>query len=202
MQKKNQLLRWKLCESYFSIINSSMKEKVNFDDLCKMSEVNPKDAQKIVPKKNEGYNIFFLNILLSKLDKEILAEFKVDIAEDTISGNYEKILEGIILRLESYLPYRNAFKTLSQSTSIQAKNFLKLFEANYSFMISLLDLVEGNQNQNIKILKSIALNIVFAKSMEAFLKAKDNSLDSTIRKLDKYLRDFEDIGNMVGLIRK
>ena len=64
----------------------------------------------------------------------------------------------------------------------------------------MLDIVEGGQNQIQKTLKSIALNIVFLKAVNIFLTEKGNSLDSTIRFLDKDLIDFEVLGPMLGII--
>ncbi|MDC1356441.1 hypothetical protein N8310_02510 [Pseudomonadota bacterium] len=201
MKTDKQALKWKLCKAYFAIIDSSLKESVTFDELIFVSKVKPNDANKIISENNKNYNIFFLKILLSKLDAQTLSEFKIDIAEDTISNTYEKILEGLTLRLESFLPYRKSFKTLSQNQNTKVLNFLKLLENNCSFMSDLLDIVESSQNQSIKMLKSIALNIVFLRAMNIFLKENDHNLDSTIRNLDKFLRDFEDVGYFIGVIK-
>ena len=201
MKTNKQPLKWKLCKAYFAIIDSSLKEEVTFDELIFVSKVKPKDAEKIISKNNKNYNIFFLKILLSKLDAQTLSEFKIDIAEDKISNTYEKTLEGLTLRLESFIPYRKSFKILSQSQNIKVLNFFKLLENNCSFMSDLIDVVEGRQNQSIKMLKSVALNIVFVRAMNVFLTENDDNLDSTIRNLDKYLRDFEDVGHFIGVIK-
>ena len=201
MEKNTQLLKWKLCKAYFVLIDSSLKYVVTFDELIAVSKVLPEDAKKIISKNNKDYNFFFLKILLSKLDEQTLSQFKIDIAEDTISNTYEKILEGLTLRLESFLPYRESFKILSQNSNFKVFNFLKLFESNCSFMFHLLDIVEGSQNQSIKTLKSFALNIAFVRSINIFLAENDHNLDSTVRNLDKYLRDFEDIGHLLGVIK-
>ena len=201
MKKNTQSLKWKLCKAYFSIIDSSLNPEVTFEELIVCSEVLSQDAEKIISKNNQDYNFFFLKILLSKIDTETLSEFKIDIAEDTISNNYEKILEGLTLRLESFLPYRNSFKILSQSRNVKLLNFLKLFEKNCSFMFHLLDIVEGSENQSIRTLKSVALNIVFVRAINVFLTENGHNLDSTIRNLDKCLRDFEDVGQMLGVIK-
>jgi hypothetical protein len=201
MKKNTELLKWKLCKAYFAIIDNSLKDEVTFEELIIISKVFPKDAEDIISKNNKDYNFFFLKILLSKLDAQTLSEFKIDIAEDTISNTYEKVLEGLTLRLESFLPYRKSFKILSHNSNIKVLNFLKLIENNCSFMFNLLDIVEENQNQGIKILKSLALNIVFVRAINVFLTENGNNLDSTVRNLDKYLRDFEDVGYMLGVIR-
>ena len=201
MKTNKQTLKWKLCKAYFAIIDSSLKEEVTFEELIFVSKTKPKEAEKIISKNNYNYNIFFLKILLSKLDSQILSQFKVDISEDTISNTYEKILEALTLRLESFLPYRKSFKILSQSQNIKVLNFIKLLENNCSFISDMLDIIEGSQNQNMKMLKSLALNIVFARAMHVFLKENDHNLDSTIRNLDKFLRDFEDVGLFIGVIK-
>ena len=63
-------------------------------------------------------------------------------------------------------------------------------------------MIEEDQNCVIKTLKSLALNIVFTKSLEIFLKTSNKDLDSVIRHLDKYLSDMEDIGLLMGVIKK
>ena len=69
-------------------------------------------------------------------------------------------------------------------------------------MFNLLDLVENNQNCSVKTIKSAVLNILFIKALEIFLKDENNNIDSTVRHLDKYLKDIEDIGVFSGIIKK
>ena len=201
MKKNIEMIKWKLCKGYFSIIGSNLKDEITFDELIFVSKVSGKDAEKIISKNSKGYNFIFLRILISKLDTQTLNEFKIDIKEDTVSNTYEKILEGLTLRFESFLPYRQSFKILSQSSNVKAQNFLRLLEKNCSFVSNLLDIVEGGQSQIPKTLKSLALNIVFLKALNIFLAEKGNGLDSTIRFLDKDLRDFEDVGQMLGIVK-
>jgi len=195
-------LKSKLCKAYFSIINSSLKTEIYIEELCIESKVSMKDARTALPKMQKDYKIFFLTTLLLKLDQETLNEFEEELSHDNVSNIYEKTLEGITLRFEKYLPYRAAFKILSEGLDLRAKNFLGLLESNHFFMLGLLDLVESNKNQCIKILKSIALNLVFLKTTDIFLQEENSSLDSTIRYLDKYLHEIEDIGHMLGIIKK
>ena len=69
-------------------------------------------------------------------------------------------------------------------------------------MFNLLDLVENKQNCILKTLKSLALNSLFTKGMEVFLKDENKNLDTTIRYLDKYLKYIEDVGVFVGIINR
>ena len=147
-------------------------------------------------------HFFFLKILVTKLDDEALEEFKADVFEDSISTTYDKILEGITLRFEKLLEYRPALKIFSEGLDRKAEIFFKLLQQNYSFMFNLLDIVENKQNCGLKTIKSVALNIVFIKGMEVFLKDENNNLDSTLRYLDKYLKDIEDVGFFTGIIKK
>ena len=50
--------------------------------------------------------------------------------------------------------------------------------------------------------KGLLKNIIFIKGLETFFKNESKDLDSVIRNLDKYLGDFEDIGLIMGLIKK
>ena len=68
-------------------------------------------------------------------------------------------------------------------------------------MLNLLELVEERQICSFKIIKSITLNIIFARTMDIFLKEEKNELNSTLRNLDKYLSDVEDMGVMLGIIQ-
>ena len=90
----------------------------------------------------------------------------------------------------------------SKGIDLRVKNFFKLLESNYFFMLGLLELVESDENHCTKVLKSIALNLIFIKTTDIFLKEENSSLDSTIRYLDKYLREIEDVGHMIGIIKK
>ncbi|MDC0110244.1 hypothetical protein OAI76_00445 [Alphaproteobacteria bacterium] len=202
MENKLLELKSKLCKTYFSIINASLKTEIYIEELCVKSKVSIEDAQKVLPKMQKDYKIFFLTMLSLKLDQETLNEFKEEIHHDNVSTIYEKTLEGITLRFEKYLPFRPALKILSEGLDLRAKNFLGLLESNHFFMLGLLDIVESNKNQCTKILKSIALNLVFLKTTDIFLKEENLNIDSTIRYLDKYLHEIEDIGYMIGIFKK
>ena len=202
MGLNSQNVEVKLCETYFSIIEVSETSEVSLDQLCEGAKISKKEAEKIVPKKSINYRNFFLKILITKLDKEVLTELKADIADDTISSTYEKILEGMSLRFEKYLGYKQSLKILSNSSKQRIEIFLNVFRENYNFSSNLLTLIEENQNCGIKTLKSLALNIVFTKSLEIFLKDENKDIDAVIRNLDKNLKDIEDIGLFIGVIKK
>ena len=202
MKNKDQALKWKLCNTYFSILNAGNKNSITLEEICSKSKVSYEKARKILPKDFVHNPIFFLKILVTKLDDEALDEFKADVFEDSISTTYDKILEGITLRFEKFLEYRPALKIFSEGLDRKAEIFFKLLQQNYSFMFNLLDIVENKQNCGLKIIKSVALNIVFIKGMEVFLKDENNNLDSTLRYLDKYLKDIEDVGFFTGIIKK
>ncbi len=201
MNTKDKDIKWKLCHTYFSTLNTSNKNSMNLEELCSKSKVSYDEAKKIIPENFIHNPIFFLKILITKLDNEALEEFKTDIFEDTISTTYDKLLEGITLRFEKLLEYRPALKTFSYGSDRKAKIFFKLLQQNFSFMFKILDLVENEQNCGLKIIKSLALNVVFIKGIEVFLKDENNNLDSTLRYLDKYLKDIEDIGLLTGIIK-
>ena len=202
MKSRDQDLKWRLCEAYFSILVSSKKSSIIFEDLCLHCNVSYDEAKKIIPEDSIHNKFFFLKILISRLDKETLEEFKTDISEDTISSTYDKILEGLTLRFEKFLEYKSAFKIMSNVKERRVEIFFKLLQQNYLFMSGLLDLVENNPNCSVKTIKSVALNILFIKAIEVFLKDESNNIDSTVRYLDKYLKDIEDIGVFSGIIKK
>ena len=201
MNNNDQDLHWKLCKDYFSIVTSTSKTEISLEELFAYSKVSYKKATEIIPKNNFDFNYYFLKILVARVDLEALDQLKNDIADDTISTVYDKILEGITIRFEKYLPYKQALKILSSSFNLRTKYFLKLFEVNNSYMLNLLELVEERQVCSSKIIKSITLNIIFVRAMDIFLKEENNELNSTLRNLDKYLTDVEDIGVMLGIIQ-
>ena len=195
-------LELKLCNAYFSIVNSTLRTEVSAKELCEKIEVSIEEADAVLPKSPENFKNFFLKILIKKLDNDTLMQFKDDILEDNISSVYDKILECITLRFENYLPYQNALKALSNQLDLQTKNFFVLFQINQSFMSDLLDLVEGSSNRCNKITKSVALNMLFIKTLEVFLNEKKSNLDTITRYLDKYLSEIEDLGYMLRIIKK
>ena len=201
MNLDNEDLKWKLCEAYFSILEKSMTSEVSFDELCKVSKISLEEANRIVSDNSINNGNFFLKILISKIDKEVLSELKEDITDDTVSSTYDKLLEGLSLRFEKYFEYKQSLKKLSKNSKQKIQVFMNVFKENYTFFSNLLTLVEEEQNYGLKILKSIALNIVFTKSLEIFLKDENKDIDTVIRYLDKYLSDLEDIGLLVGVIK-
>ena len=76
MDLDNQNLKWKLCEAYFSILEMRMKSEVSIDQLSTLSKISINEVKKIVPDNSMNYRIFFLKILISKLDREVLSELK------------------------------------------------------------------------------------------------------------------------------
>ncbi len=202
MNLDNQNLEWKLCETYFSILEISMSSDISIDKLCIESKLSKEEVEKKVPNNPIDHKIFFLKILISKLDRDVLNELKVDIAEDTVSSTYDKILEGLSLRFEKYFQYKRSLNILSNSSKQKIEVFLNVFTENYNFSSNLLTLIEEDQNCVIKTLKSLALNIVFTKSLEIFFKDEKKDIDKVIRYLDKYLSEMEDVGLFVGIIKK
>ena len=202
MNLDNQNLEWKLCEAYFSILEITMSSDITIDKLCKEAKISKAEVEKIVPNNPMDHRIFFLKILISKLDRDVLTELKVDIADDTISSTYDKILEGFSLRFEKYFQYKKSLEILSNNSKQRIEVFVNVFRENYNFSFNLLTLIEENENCIIKTFKSLALNIVFTKSLEIFFKDETNDIDKVIRHLDKYLSDMEDVGLFMGVIKK
>ena len=202
MNLENQNLEWRLCEAYFSILEKSMTSEVSLDELCKVSKISLEEANRIVSDNSINNGNFFLKILISKIDKEVLSELKEDITDDTVSSTYDKLLEGLSLRFEKYFEYKQSLKKLSKNSKQKIQVFMNVFKENYTFFSNLLTLVEEEQNCGLKILKSMALNIVFTKSLEIFFKDEQKDIDKVIRYLDKYLSDMEDVGLFMGVIKK
>ena len=201
MNLDNEDIEWKLCEAYFSIIETSTSSEVSLDELCEVSKISLEEANKIVSNNSMNNSNFFLKILISKIDREVLSELKEDIADDYVSSTYDKLLEGLSLRFEKYLEYKQSLKNLSKNSIQKIQVFLNVFKENYFFSFNLLTLIEEEQNCGLKILKAIALNIVFTKCLEIFLKDEKKDIDTVTRSLDKYLSDMEDIGLFVGVIK-
>ena len=202
MNLDSKNLEWKLCEAYFSILKKGMTSEISLDQLYINAGISRDEADKIVPNNSMDYKIFFLKILISKLDREVFTELEADLADDNISSTYDKILEGLSLRFEKYLQYKEPLRFLSSDNKQRIEVFLKVFRENYNFSSNLLTLIEEDQKCGIKTLKSLALNIVFTKGLEIFLKDTNEDIDSVIRYLDKYLSDMQDLGLFMGIINK
>ena len=202
MNLDDQNLEWKLCEAYFSILEKNITSQVSFEELAMAAKISKEQVETIVPKQSKDYRIFFLKILISKIDSDVLTELKEDLVDDTISSTYDKILEGLSLRFEKYIQYKSSLKILSSNSKQKLEVFLNVFKENFNFSFNLLTLIEKDQKCGIKTLKSLALNIVFTKSLEIFLKDENKDIDSVIRYLDKYLSDMEDLGLFLGIIKK
>ena len=153
MRLNNQNIEWELCKAYFSILEINMSSEVSLEQLITKAKISREEVEKKVPKNLKDYKIFFLKILISKLDKEVLDELKADIRHDTLSSTYDKILEGLSLRFEKYLQYKTSFKILSKNSKQRIEVFLNVFKENSNFSSNLLTLIEEDQNCVFKILK-------------------------------------------------
>ena len=67
MKTKDQDLKWKLCDTYFSIMINSNLNSINLEDLCFKSKVSYDEAKKIIPENAVNSYFFFLQILMRKL---------------------------------------------------------------------------------------------------------------------------------------
>ena len=137
MKIDNQNYESRLCKTYFSIVGSNLTTEVTLDQICEEAKISREEAEKIVPKNSLEYKYFFLKILISQLDKEVLTELKEDLADDIISSTYDKILEGLSLRFEKYAQYKKALKILSKSYKRRIEVFVNLFQQNYDFSTNL-----------------------------------------------------------------
>jgi len=202
MELSDKQIKIRLCDQYLQIVAKSMSPNISLEELCRDSKISYDRAKKIVPQ-NFIETFFFLKIYISKVDKKVLNDLKIELMDDDVSTVYDKILEGITIRFEAFLKHKRALKILSQGFGQKIEIFFKLLKENVHFMSNLLAIVE-NESENFLLnkIKSVALNFVFVKSLEKFLKDESSEIDSTIRLVDKYLTEIEDLGFMLGIIKK
>ena len=58
MKNKDQALKWKLCNTYFSILNAENKNSITLEEICSKSKVSYEETRKIIPK-DFVHNPFF-----------------------------------------------------------------------------------------------------------------------------------------------
>ena len=56
MKTRDQDLKWRLCDAYFSILVSSKKSLITIEDLCLQCNVSYDEVKKIIP---EAYNSMY-----------------------------------------------------------------------------------------------------------------------------------------------
>ena len=147
------------------------------------------------------YEKFYKDIQRKNIWKSTF-KFPQGIQECIKTINEERFLVLPHPVVEKYIQYKSSLKILSSNSKQKLEVFLNVFKENFNFSFNLLTLIEENQKCGIKTLKSLALNIVFTKSLEIFLKDENKDIDSVIRYLDKYLSDMEDLGFFLGIIKK
>ena len=188
MDLTDRQLELKLCETYFSIIKKTKTFNISLEELCSESKVSYDNAIKIIPA-NFIENYFFLKILISKIDTEVLDELKTEIIDDDVSTVYDKILEGMTLRFEKLIMYKIAIQNLSQGFDKKINIFFNLLNENFSFMTNLLKLVEKqNQNCVLQNVKSLALNLVFIKVKGHKKSGLKDEIDNIFNLVDKASR--------------
>ena len=65
MKNKDQDLKWRLCDTYFSILNAGNKNSITLEEICSKSKVSYEEARKIMPKDFVHNPFFFLKIHLN-----------------------------------------------------------------------------------------------------------------------------------------
>jgi predicted transcriptional regulator len=59
MKSRDQDLKYRLCDAYFSILVSSKKNSIIFEDLCLQCNVSYDEAKKIIPEDSIHNKFFF-----------------------------------------------------------------------------------------------------------------------------------------------
>ena len=59
MNLDNENLEWKLCETYFSILEISMSSDISIDKLSIEAKLSKEEVDRIVPNNPIDYKIFF-----------------------------------------------------------------------------------------------------------------------------------------------
>ena len=124
MKKNIEMIKWKLCEGYFSIIGSNLKDEITFDELIFVSKVSGKDAEKIIPPYK----------WIAMMKAEIAAGAWKVIAEARESGtvgifrNSGEIRSGLIEEILQHIPLDTILWEAPQK--VQQVWFLTLYGHN------------------------------------------------------------------------
>ena len=93
MDLTDRQLELKLCETYFSIMNKTKTLNISLEELCSVSKISYNNAVKVIPA-DFIENYFFLKILISKIDNEVLDELKTEIIDDDVSTARQRCPPG------------------------------------------------------------------------------------------------------------
>jgi hypothetical protein len=137
---------------------------------------------------------------LQDIDDGITARLADDFAEDTAANIRDRILEGLIVRHETYVPFKQAMKHLNKAATMNPKFGIMMVE-RLSLALHALLILSGVDTSGLKGLLRVKGLVGVALSVQRDWFADDTAdLSVTIRMLDKRLSEAESLARTLTLV--
>lgn len=139
---------------------------------------------------------------LQDIDDAIALKLAEDLKEDETASMRERILEGLIIRHETYTPLKNAIKNLNKG-ALKNPPFGVIMAGRLSASMASLLAVCGDDTSGLKgMLRIKGLAGVCLSVQRDWLGDETTDLSITIRALDKRLAQAEDLARLLTVIPK
>lgn len=137
---------------------------------------------------------------LRDLDDDIMTGFAEDLAEDFDSEIKERILEGLIVRYESYRPFKSAIKNLNLATvanpSLASVTIQRLSDVSKT----ILELSGDDTSGILGLIRVKGLAGVALSAQREWFRDETSDMSSTIRVLDQRLNQAEEFAQTLNII--
>lgn len=139
---------------------------------------------------------------LKDIDDTVAAGLAEDLAEDADASTRERILEGMIVRYEAYVPFKAAIRALNKAAAMNPPLALLMVARLSAASQSLLEM-SGLDTSGLKGLMRVkGLSAVALSVQRDWLADDSTDLSVTIRALDKRLGQAEGLAETLNIISR
>ncbi|MCE2516785.1 MAG: hypothetical protein J4F41_02890 [Alphaproteobacteria bacterium] len=139
---------------------------------------------------------------LKDIDDAVSAGLQDDFAEDAEATTRERILEGLIVRFEAYVPFKHAIRNLNKAAAMNPPLALMMVGRLSGASQALLE-ISGLDTSGLKGLMRVKGLAAVALSVQRDWLADDSAdLSVTIRALDKRLGQAESLAETLNIISR
>lgn len=176
-------------------LNDAELSAINHDDLAVDTGHDAALIKRIFP------NLFSaVDQGLQDIDDGVISQLAEDFSQDADATTRERILEGLIVRYEAYVPYKMAIKTLNKASALNPQLGIMMVSRLSHASQSLLELTGLDTSGLLGLMRVKGLAGVALSVQRDWLNDDTPDLSSTIRALDKRLSQAESLALTLNLI--
>ena len=184
-----------LGESALLLLDKTPFGDLNRDAIAEHAKIENALARRLFPDTQS-----IIESALADVDAEITLHLAEEFSHDPDATTYEKILEGLIQRFETYTPNKNAIRALNDAAMRNPTLAIMLITRLAKAMTMLLEISDGGSEGFSGMIRAKGLAVVVMACTRDWLNDDSSDLAKTGRMLDTRLKQAESLAITLGLI--